>query len=328
MNLTVIGAIVLAALLVNGGQLDGVYLAVVALAVQAGFEAILPLPAVVYYLQESAAALARINTITVQAPVGTANGETPVPANALQLSADKLSFAYAPHSAPVLTDITFCLSPGKRLAIVGASGAGKSTLAGLLLRFWDCEQGMLRLNDCDISAYSPESVRQIFSVVSQDTYLFNATVGDNILLAKPDADPADFQAVIEAAMLSEFVHKLPQGLATRTGQNGLAISGGERQRIALARALLKNAPVWLLDEPTAGLDAQTEAAVMAHILRAAGSRALILITHRLVGLEDMDEILVLADGKVVERGIAAELLAAQGTFYQMRTLQQDLLNIS
>lgn len=328
MNLTVIGVIALAAPLVAGGQLDGVYLAVVALAVQAGYEAILPLPAVVYYLQESAAAFARITAITGRKPGNGLSGEKAVPSGPIILSAHKLTFAYSPQLPPALSDITFSLTPGKRLAVVGASGAGKSTLAGLLLRFWDCEQDSLRLNDCDIREYSPENVRRLFSVVSQDTYLFNASVKDNILLAKPDASPAALQAAVAAAMLDEFTANLTQGLETGTGQNGLALSGGERQRIALARALLKDAPLWLLDEPTAGLDAQTEAVVMAHILRAAGNRSLLLITHRLVGLEAMDEILVLADGRVAERGTAAELMAAGGLFCRMWTLQRDLLNIA
>ena len=328
MNLTVIGVIALAAPLVADGQLDGVYLAVVALAVQAGYEAILPLPAVVYYLQESAAAFARITAITGQEPPAGLSGQKAVPPGPLVISAHKLTFAYSPQLPPVLADIAFSLTPGKRLAIVGASGAGKSTLAGLLLRFLDCEQACLRLNDCDIREYSPENVRRLFSVVSQDTYLFNASIKDNILLAKPAAAPAALQVAVAAAMLADLAAKLPQGLETRTGQNGLALAGGERQRIALARALLKDAPVWLLDEPTAGLDAQTEAVVMEHILQAAGKRSLLLITHRLVGLEAMDEILVLADGRIAECGTAAELMAAKGLFYRMWTLQQDLLNIA
>lgn len=327
MNLTVIATIVLAAPLVATGQLAGIYLAVVALAVQASFEAILPLPSVAYYWQESKAAFARITEITgQQSPVSSGNIAT-IPSGRLEFSAHQLSFSYSALS-PVLSNITFSLPPGKRLAIVGASGAGKSTLAGLLLRFWDYEQGFLRLNGRDIREYEPAAVRQAVSVVSQDTYLFNATIRDNILLAKPDATPDELQQAIAGAMLTEFIDRLPQGLDTLTGQNGLAVSGGERQRIALARALLKAAPVWLLDEPTAGLDAQAEAVVMNHILRLADNRSLILITHRLVGLETMDEILVLANGQIAEQGTYAELIKSKGLFYQMKVLQDDLLNIA
>lgn len=328
LNLTVLIVIILAAPLVASGQLAGVYLAVVALAVQASFEAILPLPAVVYYLQESAAAVARLNDIACKGIPAIAPGNGTVPAGPLMLAADKLAFAYQPNQPPVLSDISFSLPAGKRLAVVGASGAGKSTMAGLILRFWDCCQGALLLNGLDIREYDPEEIRRVISVVSQDTYLFNATIRDNILLAKPKATPEELTAAIEGAMLGDFIIRLPHGLDTRSGQNGLALSGGERQRIALARALLKAAPIWLLDEPTAGLDAEAEQVVMDHILQAAGGRSVLLITHRLTGLEVMDEIIVLDNGIIVEQGSWQQLLATRGLFYQMWTLQQDLLNIS
>ncbi|CQR72764.1 Putative multidrug export ATP-binding/permease protein [Sporomusa ovata DSM 2662] len=325
-NLTVLIVIMLAAPLVGAGQLDGVYLAVVALAVQASFEAILPLPAVVYYLQESAAAVARLQDITCKGASALARGTRIAPCGPLTLTADKLSFSYRSEQPPVLSDIAFSLSPGKRLAVVGASGAGKSTLAGLILRFLDYNQGTLLLNGADIREYDSEAVRRLVSVVSQDTYLFNATIRDNILLANPEATPDEFASALEGALLSNFIALLPHGLDTRTGQNGLALSGGERQRIALARALLKAAPIWLLDEPTAGLDAEAEQMVMQHILQAAGSRSVFLITHRLLGLEVMDEILVIDNGKIVEQGTWQQLLAGRGLFYQMWTLQQDTLN--
>ena len=328
MNLTVIAVIILAGPLVAAGQLEGVYLAVVALAVQASFEAILPLPAVAYYLQESNAAFARITAITGQQPAVNAAGIPAVPSGPLEFAVSRLSFSYSPDLPPVLANITFSLPPGKRLAIVGASGAGKSTLAGLLLRFWDYDRGTLLLNGRDIRVYEPAAIRRAVSVVSQDTYLFNATIRDNILIAKPDAAPDELNQAVAGAMLTDFIERLPQGLDTLTGQNGLALSGGERQRIALARALLKPAPVWLLDEPTAGLDAQAEAVIMNHILQAAGTRSLVLITHRLVGLETMDEILVLADGQIAEQGAFADLLKKKELFYQMWGLQADLLNMS
>ncbi|SDF41948.1 thiol reductant ABC exporter subunit CydC [Sporomusa acidovorans] len=326
MQLTVLLMITLAAPRVAAGQLDGVYLAVVALAVQAGFEAILPLPAVCYYLQESAAAMARLKSISGKkaAVPGSRNGV--IPDGLVTLSADQLSFFYNPDQPPTLSNISFNLTPGKRLAVVGASGAGKSTLAGTILRFWDYQQGRLLLNGGDIRHYAPEEVRRVVSVVSQDTYLFNATIKDNILLARPAAGAAELAAAIEAAMLGEFIARLPQGLNTRTGQNGLALSGGERQRIALARVILKAAPIWLLDEPTAGLDAAAEQQIMERMLQAAGHRSVFLITHRLTGLQVMDEIIVLDKGKIAEQGTWGQLMRSRGLFYQMWTLQQDLLN--
>ncbi|WP_425059588.1 Putative multidrug export ATP-binding/permease protein [Sporomusa carbonis] len=326
MNLTVIAVIALAAPLVTGGGLAGIYLAVIALAIQAGFEAILPLPAVVYYVKESAAAMGRLAAVAGMPPGVSHSGVETVSTSCIELSARDLSFTYQPDLPPALTGISFDLPPGKRLAIVGPSGAGKSSLAGLILRFWDYTAGSLCINRRGVRSYPPEEVRRLFSVVSQDTYLFNATIRDNILLAKPDATPVELAAAVTGAMLDEFIDRLPQGLETATGQNGLALSGGERQRIALARALLKGAPVWLLDEPTAGLDAKAEGIVMENILYAAGARAVILITHRLTGLEAMDEIIVLDRGCIAERGTLPELLTAKGMFYHLWRLQHDLVN--
>ncbi len=328
LSLTVLVVIILAAPLVTAGRLDGVYLATVALAVQGSFEAILPLPAVVYYLQESKAAVLRLRDIAGKEPTDLVQSGGRVTEGPLLLVADKLSFSYSPNQHQTITNISFCLPPGKKLAVVGASGAGKSTLAGLILRFWECSQGTLLLNGIDIRQYPPEQVRQMISVVSQDTYLFNASIRDNILLAKPDAAAAELAAAVEGAMLGDFIRQLPQGLDTRTGQNGLALSGGERQRIALARALLKAAPIWLLDEPTVGLDAEAEQVVMKHIFQITEGLSLLLITHRLVGLELMDEIIVLDNGEIAEQGTMQQLLTDKGLFYKMWRMQQDLLRIS
>lgn len=328
MNLAVVAVVALAVPLVGSGSLNGVYLAVVALVVQAGFEAVLPLPAVTYYWRECQAALARIRAISGLPPVAGPAGNKEVLPGPVALAARHLTFAYQPDGPPVLADITFSLPAAKRLAVVGASGAGKSTLAGIILRFWDHNSGVLQLNGSDIRDYKPASVRQAFSVVSQDTYLFQATIRDNILIARPEATAAELKNALAGARLEDFLARLPQGLDTMTGQNGLALSGGERQRIALARALLKAAPLWLLDEPTAGLDACAEAAVMENILQVSCNRSVILITHRLTGLEAMDEILVLANGRIVEQGTWTELLDKRGVFSQMWAIQRDLLNIS
>ncbi|MDF2568811.1 MAG: putative multidrug export ATP-binding/permease protein [Sporomusa sp.] len=327
MNITVIIVIALAGPMVINGTLAGVYLAVAALAVQASFEAILPLPAVVYYWQESKVALGRIKAISLQ-PAGGLSGTKTLLPGTVEIDAHNLSFAYQSGQPSTLSGISFNLPPGRKLAVVGASGAGKSTLTGLILRFWDYNEGALLVNGVDTRDYAPETVRQAISVVSQDTYLFNTTIRENIMLARPEATEAEFKNAIDGAMLGELIDKLPHGLETMTGQNGLALSGGERQRIALARALLKAAPVWLLDEPTAGLDAYSEGIIMEKILQAAGSRSIMLITHRLIGLETMDEILVLDGGRVAEHGTLPELLALEGDFYRMWVLERDLLNIT
>jgi ATP-binding cassette subfamily C protein CydC len=272
-------------------------------------------------------ALGRIKAISLQ-PAGGLSGTKTLLPGTVEIDAHNLSFAYQSGQPSTLSGISFNLPPGRKLAVVGASGAGKSTLTGLILRFWDYNEGALLVNGVDTRDYAPETVRQAISVVSQDTYLFNTTIRENIMLARPEATEAEFKNAIDGAMLGELIDKLPHGLETMTGQNGLALSGGERQRIALARALLKAAPVWLLDEPTAGLDAYSEGIIMEKILQAAGSRSIMLITHRLIGLETMDEILVLDGGRVAEHGTLPELLALEGDFYRMWVLERDLLNIT
>lgn len=336
LNITVIIVIILAAPMVTTGELNGVYLAAVALAVQASFEAVLPLQGVVYYLQESLAAIMRLKDIDDNGQTGFAAASAIFVRQPLTLTAENLSFSYSDSEGGLdkskprmaLCGVNFCLPPGKKIAVVGASGAGKSTLAGLILRFWDVSSGTLKLNNADIGQYAPDEVRKLISVVSQDTYLFNASIRDNILMAKPDATTSELMAAVEGAMLKDFIWQLPQGLDTKTGQNGLALSGGERQRIALARALLKAAPIWLLDEPTAGLDATAEQDVLTHIFRVTEGKSMLLITHRLTGLEIMDEIIVLDNGEIAEQGNWQQLLADRGLFHDMWKIHHEMLNIS
>jgi ABC-type multidrug transport system fused ATPase/permease subunit len=239
---------------------------------------------------------------------------------------DKLSFRYAENDAFALQDIDFHLPEGGRIAIVGPSGAGKSTLVSLLLRFWEYEQGNILLGDHSVKTYLQAELRKAISVVSQATYLFNASVRQNLLVANPGAAPEQVEAALRRAGIYDFVQALPDGLDTWVGELGLGLSGGERQRLAIARALLKDAPVLLLDEPTANLDALTERAVMEQLLALAENKTTLLITHRLVGLEAMDEILVLQAGRIVERGTHAALIQGGGLYQQMAELQRKNLD--
>ena len=238
---------------------------------------------------------------------------------------DSVRFRYASDLAPALDGVTFTLPPGGTLAVVGVSGAGKSTLVNLLLRFWDADEGSISLGGRDLRDFAPDDARALISVVSQSTYLFNATIRDNLLLARPNAADADLIWATQAARLYDFVQALPDGLDTWIGEQGLGLSGGERQRLAIARAILKEAPLLIMDEATANLDAVTERTILHTVHTALADRTTLLITHRLVGLERADEILVLSAGRIVERGRHADLLLISGTYRRLWDLQNQVL---
>lgn len=313
--------------MVADGKIQGVYLAVLALIAQTSFEALIPLPMAAQYLESNLQAARRLwELVEAQPAVQDNAAPQPVPQN-LELEFRNLSFHYlaAKTEPPVLDDVSFKLPTGGRKAIVGPSGAGKSTLVSLLLRFWEYDQGQILLGGQDIRRFAQEDVRQKIGVVSQNAYLFSATVRDNLRLARPQASQADIIQAAEQAQIHAFIESLPQGYDTWVGEQGLRFSGGERQRLAIARALLKDAPLLVLDEATANLDALTERDVLRSIYALAKDRSLLVITHRLVGLEAMDEILVLDQGRVVERGRQDELLQAGGLYRQMWDLQNQVL---
>ncbi|HEX6477940.1 MAG TPA: ATP-binding cassette domain-containing protein [Ktedonobacteraceae bacterium] len=233
------------------------------------------------------------------------------------LEFDHVHFSYSPDENEVLSDISFGVSPGRRVAIVGASGAGKSTILNLALRFWDPTRGVIRLDGQDIRQYALADLRKVVGVVAQDTYLFNDTIRGNLQLARPEASDSDIEKVLEQAQLAGFVRKLPRGLGTWVGEQGLRLSGGERQRLAIARTLLKNPSLLILDEATANLDPVTERDLLAALNVLMQGRTALIITHRLIDMERMDEILVLDEGQIRERGTHDQLLEAEGIYHQM-----------
>ena len=328
MNLAVVIALALAIPTVTSGALSGIHLAVIALGVMAAFEAVQPLPLAMQHLSATLTAARRIFQV-VDTPPAVVDHPLPQPCPsqnpAPTLILSNLSFRYGPNEPPALQEVGFALPPGRRIALVGPSGAGKSTLVNLLMRFWDYDQGHILLEGRDIRQCAGDDVRAQFSVVSQTTHLFNATLRENLLLARPTASESELWQALAQAQLADFVRALPQGLDAWIGELGVQLSGGERQRLAIARALLKDAPILLLDEPTANLDAVTERALWRDLSPLMARRSVLLITHRLVGMAQMDAILVLRQGRIVEQGTHAELLAAGGLYAQLWTLQHETI---
>jgi ATP-binding cassette subfamily B protein len=234
---------------------------------------------------------------------------------------EDVRFAYDPDR-PILHGISFDIPAGKTVAVVGPSGAGKSTLARLLYRFYDVTGGRITIDGQDIRAVQQASLRRAIGIVPQDTVLFNDSVGYNIGYGRTGSTPAEVEAAARAAHIHDFIAGTPKGYATTVGERGLKLSGGEKQRVAIARTLLKNPPVLIFDEATSALDSANERAIQAELKSAAQGKTALVIAHRLSTVADAHEIVVLDGGRVVERGAHADLLARNGRYAEMWRLQQ------
>ncbi|MGH8919844.1 MAG: ABC transporter ATP-binding protein, partial [Actinomycetes bacterium] len=234
-----------------------------------------------------------------------------------RIDLDGVSFSYTSRETPALRELSLSVTPGETVAVVGPSGAGKSTIVALLLRFFDPQAGVVRLGGIDVRKLPLATVRAATAVVSQDTYLFHGTIADNIRLGRPEATDAEVANAAREANIHEFVAGLPQGYATQVGERGVSLSGGQRQRVSIARALLKNAPILVLDEATSNVDAASEAAIQQALGRLTAGRTTLVIAHRLSTVRDADRIVVLAQGRATETGCHDELLARHGGYARL-----------
>jgi thiol reductant ABC exporter CydC subunit len=317
------GALLVGVAAIRAGRLDGVLLAGIALIPLVAFELVAPLPAATQTLQRVRRAAARIHEV-LDTPPPVAEPVHPValPRGPHALCVRGLRARYPGQSRWALDGLDLDLSPGQRVAVVGPSGAGKSTLAGVLLRFLPYAEGSVTLDGVQIANLAGEDCRRVVGLVAQDAHVFDSTLEENLRLARRDAGEEQLRAALASARLLDWAAGLPAGLATEVGEWGARMSGGQRQRLAISRALLADFPVLVLDEPGEHLDTQTADAILADLLAATPERATLLITHRLAGLGEVDEVLVLDHGRVIERGTHAQLLTHNGRYAALWRLEQ------
>ncbi|MDK1475005.1 thiol reductant ABC exporter subunit CydD [Streptomyces sp. 549] len=321
-GLTVAAAAVAGVQAVHDGLLAGVWLATVVLVPLAAFEAVLTLPQAVQHRQRVRRSAQRVHEV-LDAPDPVREPDEPesVPAEPFPIRLRDVTARHAGQDRPALRGVDLDLTPGRRVAVVGPSGSGKTTLAQVLLRFLDAESGSVTMGGTRTDRLPGDEVRRVVGLCAQDAHLFDSTLRENLRLARPDADPATEEEALRTALagarLLDWVETLPDGLDTPVGEHGARLSGGQRQRLALARALLADFPVLVLDEPAEHLDLETADALTADLLAATEGRTTVLITHRMAGLDEVDEVLVLDAGRVVQRGPYARLAAAEGPLRDM-----------
>ena len=320
--------LILAIPLVSSGELPGVILATLGLMVLASFEAVQPLTQAMETLSSSLTAGSRLlEVLDAEPAVKDPKVPAPFPSRVL-LEAKDLHFSYPGARKPVLDGLDFKLEEGSILAVVGPSGSGKTTLTNLLLRFWGGYGGKLIFGPegMDLISIAEEEIRKNISVVSQRGYLFNDTIRANLKLGRPDASDGEMIEAAHKARIHDLIQSLPEGYDTVVGERGYRFSAGERQRMEIARALLKDAPLVILDEPTANLDPITERAILATLFEILKGKTALLITHRLVELNRAEQILVLDGGRIVERGTEKHLLGSKGFYRKMWGLQNRILS--
>ena len=254
--------------------------------------------------------------------VADAPGARPLEVRGGAIRFEHVDFSYD-GVRPILKDVTFEVPAGRKVAVVGPSGSGKSTLARLLFRFYDVQEGRITIDGQDVREVTQSSVRAALGVVPQDTVLFNDTIYYNIAYGRPTATREEIENAARVAHISDFIARLPDKWETSVGERGLKLSGGEKQRVSIARTVLKHPPILVFDEATSALDSRTEKAIQAELAEISRDRTTLVIAHRLSTIVDADEILVLDHGEIVERGDFRSLLARDGRFAEMWRLQQE-----
>ncbi|MBL4710924.1 MAG: thiol reductant ABC exporter subunit CydC [Gammaproteobacteria bacterium] len=292
-NVAMLSVVIICIPLVANADMPRPELVMIALFTLASFEAILALPLAFQSLPGTLAAARRIFAIVDAKPLVTEPKAASPQAERCDIEFDNVSFRYDDASAYVLKNLSFKLAAGTRLAIVGSSGTGKSSIVSLLLRFWAPSSGAIRFGSHELDCYKGDDIRKYFSVVTQHSCFFNSTIKNNLLLANRKATQAQLEEVCRVAQIHDFIETLPEAYDTWVGEAGLKLSGGQLKRLTIARALLKDAPVLILDEPGEGLDKQTEEALLAAVFDYKKDASILLITHRKTGLDAMDDVLVL-----------------------------------
>ncbi|MBT0726971.1 cysteine/glutathione ABC transporter ATP-binding protein/permease CydC [Rosenbergiella australiborealis] len=290
--------------------------------VLAAFEALGPVAIAFLHLSEVSIAAERLHQLIQQAPKVTfPDTAVPCPEQDANLSLNAVNFRYSDTGPQVLNQLTLHLAAKQKVALLGSTGCGKTTLLQLLTRAWDPQAGEIQLNHQPLQAYSEQQLRSLITVVSQRVSIFNQTLRENLTLAKPNANDHQLADSLVAVGLDNLLEGA--GLDSWLGEGGRPLSGGERRRLAIARALLHNAPLWLLDEPLEGLDAQTEHQIMQLLLKVTADKTVLMVTHRLTGIESLDTICVMDQGQIIEQGSHEDLIAQQGRYFAFRVRQKS-----
>lgn len=301
---------------VGGNSQPGALIALFVFCALAAFEALAPVTGAFQHLGQVIASARRITQITAQQPEVTFTAGNGQAFGQVSLTLNQVTFSYPQQPSPALENISLQVGAGEHIAILGRTGCGKSTLLQLLTRAWDPADGEILLNDQPLTRLNEATLRQAMSVVPQRVHLFSATLRDNLLLAAPAASDIQLMKALERVGLEKLLED--SGLNAWLGEGGRQLSGGELRRLAIARALLQDAPLMLLDEPTEGLDATTESQILDLLAEVMREKTVLMVTHRLRGLARFNRIIVMDNGKIIEQGSHAELLAEQGRYYQFK----------
>jgi len=307
----------LSAATISEQQLPGSLIALVVFCALAAFEALAPVAGAFLPMSQVINAAQRVNDIIDQSPAITFPAHSEARPGPLSIGIDQLDFSYPDRPDKVLNRCTLSIAAGEHIALLGPTGCGKSTLLALLTRGWESQHGVIRLNDRPIRDWSEPALRQRISVVTQRVHLFSQSLRDNLLLACPDASDEQLTRALNDVGLQRLLEN-QEGLNAWMGEGGRPLSGGELRRLALARALLHDGDLWLLDEPTEGLDATTEQHILTLLQQLTAGKTMIMVTHRLSGLELMDRICVMDNGAIVEQGSHAELISKAGRYWRFR----------